>query len=206
EDRHVMLFDKPIELVLEVHAGVDVPALPEDIHHFTPDAHFLVTPCIARLCDDVFEDAREYVGIRHRVTHEVGQELVGVDDRQLSAFLRSSHIDALVLEVCVKAGPVWGRRHEDDALSVRETSTDEPAHSAVEKRLLLVELHNVIARARVCHQLIPGFHWRHGVHPGTSSSTRLRLLIAAAPGSRELGLYCPSLPVLPRGPGQDTPL
>src|SRR6188472_1555903 len=109
EGRHVVLFDQLSEGVLEVHAGVDVPALPEDIHHFSPDAHFLVTPCIARLCDDVFEDAREYVGIRHRVTHEAGEELVGVDDCQLSAFPRRSHIDALVLEVCVKAGPVWGR-------------------------------------------------------------------------------------------------
>src|SRR5262249_30154599 len=108
EDRHVMLFDQLIELVLEVHAGVDVPALPEDIHHFSPDAHFFVTPCIARVSDDVFEAAREYVGVGHCVTHEAGQELVGVDDRQLSLFPRRSHIDALVLEVCVKPAPVWG--------------------------------------------------------------------------------------------------
>ena len=56
---------------------------------------------------------------------------------------------------------------------------DEPANGAVEKRLLLVELHDVIARARVCHQLIPGFGLRHGLHLGTSSTKSSRSLVAA---------------------------
>jgi hypothetical protein len=56
---------------------------------------------------------------------------------------------------------VGGRRKEYDALSVRETSADVPANSAVEKLLVLVELDDVIARRGVHHHLIPGLTVHH---------------------------------------------
>jgi hypothetical protein len=76
---------KLIEQVLEVHAGGDVPALPQDIDHFSPHTHSLVAPSSARLSDDVPEDAGEYRRIRHGAPHKVGQEFVGINHRQLSA-------------------------------------------------------------------------------------------------------------------------
>ncbi len=79
EDRDVTLFDELIELVLQVHAGVDVSAFPKDIHHLSPHTHFWVAPSSTGLCDDVPEDAREYGRVRHGVPHEAGQELRGVD-------------------------------------------------------------------------------------------------------------------------------
>ena len=205
EDRDVTLFDQLIELVLEVHAGVDVPALPEDIHHFSPHAHFLVAPSGARLCDDVPEDAGKYGRIRDGVSHEAGQELVSVDHRQLSASPCRFHVHAQALEACVKAVPMRKRRHQDDALSVRESSTDEPADGAVEKILLLVELHDVIARPRVCQQLIPGLNLRHAVlresHPPRVCARVPQPtpggLRAEPPATRRLGLYRHSHPVLP---------
>src|SRR2546425_11847307 len=73
EDRNVNLFGKLIEQVLEVHAGGDVPALPQDIDHFSPHPHFGVAPSSARLSDDLLEDAWEYSRIRHAVPHEAGR-------------------------------------------------------------------------------------------------------------------------------------
>ncbi len=65
-----MLLGELIEQVLEVHAGGDVPALPQDIHHFSPPAHSLVTPPGARISDDVGGEAEEDGRIRHGVPHE----------------------------------------------------------------------------------------------------------------------------------------
>src|SRR5215467_14214257 len=140
-----MLFGELIEQILEVHAGGDVPALPQDIDHFSPPTHFLVAPTSARLSDDVPGEAEEYRRIRHGVPHEAGQEFVGVNHRQLSAFLCRFHVYALGLEPCAKAVPVGEGRHQDDALSAREASTGEPTDGAVKKILILVELYDVIA-------------------------------------------------------------
>jgi hypothetical protein len=51
---------------------------------------------------------------------------------------------------------VGERWKEYDALSVRETCADEPADGAVEKILVLIELHDVIAWGGVRHHSIPG--------------------------------------------------
>src|SRR5262249_14124617 len=53
------------------------------------------------------------------------------------------------------AVPVRTRGHEDDALSLRETGMGEPADGAVEKILLLIELHDVMAWDGVRHHSIP---------------------------------------------------
>src|ERR1043166_3439557 len=58
EDRDVVLFGELIEQVLEVHAGGNVPALPQDIHHFSPPTHLWVLPVTTRLSDDVGGEAR----------------------------------------------------------------------------------------------------------------------------------------------------
>ena len=154
-------FIELIEQVLKVHAGGDVPALPQDIDHFSPRTHFLVAPSGARLSDDVPESAAEYRRIRHGVPHEAGQEFVGVNHRKLSAFLCRIHIHALGLEAWAEGVPVGERRNEHDALSVHETSTGEPADGAAEKILVLVELYDVIAWGGVRHHLIPGLTMRH---------------------------------------------
>jgi hypothetical protein len=90
-----------------------------------------------------------------------GQEFIGVNHHQLSAFLCRFDIHAFGLEPCAKAVPVGERRHQDDALSVRETSTGEPTDGAVKKILVLVELHNVIAWGGVRHHCIPGLTVYH---------------------------------------------
>src|SRR6266850_1151935 len=163
EDRNVNLLGKLIEQVLEVHAGGDVPALPQDIDHFSPHPHFGVAPSSARLSDDVGEDAWEYSRIRHAVPHEAGQEFLGVNHHQLSAFLCRLHIDALGLEAWAEGIPVGERRHQYDALSVRETSAGKPADGAAEKILVLIELHDVIAGGGVRHHSIPGLTFPHPV-------------------------------------------
>src|SRR6266704_1858644 len=163
EDRNVNLFGKLIEQVLEVHAGGDVPALPQDIDHFYPHPHFFVAPSSARLSDDVGEDAWEYSRIRHAVPHEAGQEFLGVNHHQLSAFLCCLHIDALGLEAWAEGIPMGERGHQYDALSVRETSAGKPADGAAEKILVLIELHDVIAGGGVRHHSIPGLTFPHPV-------------------------------------------
>src|SRR5262249_58655420 len=85
EDRNITLLAKLIEQVLEVHAGGDVAALPQDIDHFSPHTYLLVAPCGACLPEDVPEGAVEYRRIPHGVPHEGRQEVVGNTHRQLSA-------------------------------------------------------------------------------------------------------------------------
>jgi hypothetical protein len=41
--------------------------------------------------------------------------------------------------------PVGERRHEDEALAVRESSAGKPADRSVEEVLVLIELYDVIA-------------------------------------------------------------
>src|SRR5207245_7359790 len=94
--------------------------------------------------------------IRHGILDEAGQECVGVNHRQLSTRPRRFHIHALRLEAWAKGVPVGERWHQDDALSVRESSAGEPADGAVEKILVLIELHDVVAWGGVRHHSIPG--------------------------------------------------
>jgi hypothetical protein len=53
--------------------------------------------------------------------------------------------------------PMSERWHQDDALTVRENATGEPADGPAEKVLAQRELHDVIAWARVRQQSMPGF-------------------------------------------------
>jgi hypothetical protein len=50
---------------------------------------------------------------------------------------------------------VGDRWHQYDALSIRDSSTGEPADGAVEKILVLIELHDVIAWSGVREHSIP---------------------------------------------------
>jgi hypothetical protein len=59
EDRDVVLMSQLIEQVFEVHAGGDVPSLPQDVDHLSPPAHFGVTPASARFSDDVSGEPEE---------------------------------------------------------------------------------------------------------------------------------------------------
>ena len=56
---------------------------------------------------------------------------------------------------------VGERWHQYDALSVRDSSAGEPADSAVEKIIVLIELHDVIAGGGVRHHSIPGLTFTH---------------------------------------------
>ena len=73
----------------------------------------------------------------------------------MSAFSRGVYIHTLGLEARAKRVPVAERRHQDDALAVGESSTGEPADGAVQKILVLVQLHDVIARGGFRHHAIP---------------------------------------------------
>jgi len=54
---------------------------------------------------------------------------------------------------------VGERWYQYDALSVRESSTGEPADGAVEKILVLIELHDVIAWDGVRQDSIPSLRF-----------------------------------------------
>ena len=59
-----------------------------------------------------------------------------------------------------------GRRHQDQTLAVRERGSREATDGAIEKLLILVKLHDVIARPRVGQETMPrlapggGRSWR----------------------------------------------
>jgi hypothetical protein len=123
----------------------------------------LVTPSSARLSDDVCGEAKEDRRIRHGVSHEAGQKFVRVNYRQLSAFPCRCHIHALGFEAWADGVPVGERWYQYDALSIRESSASESADSAVQKILVLIELHDVIAWAGVRHHMIPRLTFPHSV-------------------------------------------
>jgi hypothetical protein len=144
KERDLTLSADLIEQVLESHAGGNVPPLPQDIHHFSPPTHFFVAPSTVRLFDNLPGEAEEYGRIRHAVPYEAGKKLIGVNHRQLSAFACSFHIYTLGLETRSEGVPVSERRHQDEALSVREGSAGESTYGAVEKILVLIQLHDVL--------------------------------------------------------------
>src|SRR5438874_10081827 len=76
EDRDVMLSCELIEQVFKVHAGGDVPALPEDIDHLPPPTDSFVAASSSRLSDHVRGETEEYRRIRHVVPHEAGKEFI----------------------------------------------------------------------------------------------------------------------------------
>ena len=73
----------------------------------------------------------------------------------MSAFSRRVYIHTLGLEAWAKRVPMAERWHQNDALAVRESSTGEPANGAVEKILVLIQLHDVLARGGFRHHSIP---------------------------------------------------
>ena len=60
------------------------------------------------------------------------------------------------------------RWHQDDSFAIRERGSREPTDSAIEKVLILVKLHDVIARCRVGQKTVP----RLGLAPSAVSFTR----------------------------------
>src|SRR5438876_784266 len=133
----------------------DVCSSDLDVDHFSPPTHSWVAPSSARLPDDVRGETEEYGRIRHAVPHEMREEFVGVNHRQLTAFPCRFHVHPFGLEAWAKGVPVSERWHEYHALSVRDSSTGEPADGAVEKILVLIQLHDVIAWGGVHHHSIP---------------------------------------------------
>ena len=87
EDGDLVLVGELVELILKVHAGSHVSSLPEHVHHLAPPANLRVAPAAARLRDDIRGQAKEHRRIRHGVTHELRQKLVGIDDRELPTTL-----------------------------------------------------------------------------------------------------------------------
>src|SRR5215204_5485275 len=144
EEREVLLLAEMIEEVFQLHTRRDVPALPQDVDHLAPPTYRRVAPPSARLTDDVRGEPEEYGRIRHPVPQEMRQELVCVNYCQLPASPGGCHIHAFGLEARAKRVPVSGRRHQDDALSVRDSSTGKPADGPVEEILVLIELDDVI--------------------------------------------------------------
>ena len=91
------------------------------------------------------------------MAHELRQEVVAVDDGELSAALHGVQIDAFGLQAWAEGLPVVLRRHQDHAFAVGERGGGEAADGAVEELLVLIQLHDVIARRRVGQEAAPGF-------------------------------------------------
>jgi hypothetical protein len=115
----------------------------------------LVSRSRARLSDDLTGEAKEYGRIRHRAAHNAGQELLCVNDRQLSAFLCRFHIYAFGHEARAEDVPVGERRHEYDTLTIRNSGTGEPTDSAVQEVWILIELDNMIAWDSIRDHSVP---------------------------------------------------
>ena len=72
-------------------------------------------------------------------------------------------------------------RHQDDSLAVGERGSSEATNGAVEKFLILIELHDVIARSRISQQVTP--------RPAVVSNAVTRLFVDMAHDSLLSGLF-----------------
>ncbi|MEO5822135.1 MAG: hypothetical protein ABIT71_16645 [Vicinamibacteraceae bacterium] len=93
--------------------------------------------------------------VGHRVPHELRQQLIRVDDSELSTVLRGGGVDAFGLEAWAKSVPVGSRWDEDDALAVGDRRRGEAADRAIQELLILIELDDVIAGAGAGQQATP---------------------------------------------------
>ncbi len=75
-----------------------------------------------------------------------GSKLVRVDNGKLSTRLRGLYVHSFSLQAGTERLPVGGRGHEDDTLAVGNGASREATNGAVEKLLILIKLHDVIAR------------------------------------------------------------
>ena len=119
EYRNILLTRHPIEQILEIHAGSDIPSFPKDIDHLSPPPHLGVAPRCAGSPDDLSGKAEEHWGIRQRLAHEARQSFVRIDDSQLSASLRGPHVHSFGLQARAEGIPVLGRRHKNQSFAVR---------------------------------------------------------------------------------------
>ena len=89
--------------------------------------------------------------------HEPRQKLVGVNNTQLSAFLRALYVDPFRHQPRSKGIPVGQSGDENDAFAVRQRGRRKATDYAIEKVLVLVEMHDVIARGGVRQNVVPRF-------------------------------------------------
>src|SRR5882757_9404769 len=142
------MLGEAVELVLETHAGRYVALLPKNIDHLAPPTHLGIPLLPARVCNHVSSQTEKDRCVGHGVTHKTRQQLVRVDNGQLSPRLRALHVHSLSLEARTKCVPMGGGGHEDDTLPVSNGAGCEATNGAVEKLLILVKLYDVIARPR----------------------------------------------------------
>jgi hypothetical protein len=91
------------------------------------------------------------------VLHEPRQKLVSVNHGQLSAILRALYVDAFRHQPRPKGIPVGQRGDENDAFAVRQRGRRKATDYAIEEVLILVEMHDVIARGGVRQNVVPRF-------------------------------------------------
>ena len=155
KDRDLVLVGELVELILEVHARSDVPTFPEHVHHLSPPADFRVATPSTRLRDHISRQSKKDGRIGHGVTHELWQELVGIDDGELPPFLCGANVYAFCLEPWTECLPMGSRRHEDDSFAVRKRGRGEATDGAVKKLLVLIELDDMVARPRAGQKPVP---------------------------------------------------
>jgi hypothetical protein len=155
KDRYIMLLGELIEEVLKIHAGRYITTLPEDVDHLSPPPNLREAAAAPGARDDIRRQTQEHRRIRHRIVHEAGQSLIGIDDRQLAAPLRCLNVDAFGDQSRSERIPVLDRRNEDDSLAVRQCGRSEAADRAIQKVLVLVKLHHMIAGPSFRQKTIP---------------------------------------------------
>ena len=141
-----MMVSKVIELVFEIHAGGDVSLFPKDVDHFAPPANPRVAGVSPGPRNDLACQAKEHRRVGHRVPDKPWQQLIGVDDGELSSGLGGFDVHAFRFEPRAKSFPVRRGRHQNDAFAIGDCAGRESTDCAVEEVLILIKLDDMIAR------------------------------------------------------------
>ncbi len=152
---NLVVLGEAVELILQIHASRDVSLLPKHVYHFAPPSDFRI-PCFpARFGNDIRRQTKEYRGIGHGVSHETWQKLVRVNDCELSTPLSILYVHALGFQTGTKCIPMGSGGHENDTLAIGNRASREPTNGAIEKLLVLIKLHDVIAGPSGGQEAVP---------------------------------------------------
>ena len=90
--------------------------------------------------------------------HEAGQSFIGIDDRQLTAFLGRLDVYAFGDQARTEGIPMLDRRNQDNSLAVRQGGGREATNRAIQKVLILIKLHHMIAWLQLPSEDDPSRH------------------------------------------------
>ena len=143
QQRERMVARQVVPQLLELHGGVAMTVLPQEIDHLAVDAQAHARPRHHRLANDLADAVPEQRPVRHPAHHEGGEDLGGVVQAELARVAGRVDVDPQRLVALDEGLAVSLARDDDDRRPLTQRGGDEVRHEAGEEVLAVVELDRV---------------------------------------------------------------